>query len=143
MIDWTRPHKPFFITIAAVFLGPLVLIALMLAFDSGSTLVAQWRGHLAAYRDVRRGHYVELGYGLRPAWLRDYAPLLHQRYPNANYAAVAGCIVSHQIQAYVGAYDQYSAKAALHHYGHDIFRETADEAEHAWEIDHPDKALAR
>jgi hypothetical protein len=137
MIDWARPHKPFLITIASVLVAPFVLIALMIAFDSVSTPVARWRGHLAAYRDVRHGHYVELGYGLPPAWLRNYAPLLHQRYPDANYVAVAGCIVSSQLQAYVDTYDQYSANAALHRYGHDIFRETANDAERAWARNHP------
>ncbi|MGA1980848.1 MAG: hypothetical protein ABSG84_00135 [Acidobacteriaceae bacterium] len=92
---------------------------------------------MAAYRDVRRGQYVELGYGLPPPWLRDYSPLLHQRYPDAKFVAVAGCTVSHQLQAYVDAYDRYSANAAFHHYGHDIFRETANDAEHEWNASHP------
>jgi hypothetical protein len=101
----------------------LVLAALVPAW----WLSAPVRGYLTAEVDLLRGKYTVLGYGLPPSWQPEYARLLHERY-GVQYRPVAGCMVSQDLVWYVGAYNRVSMSAARHRFGHDIFKETIDEA---------------
>ena len=85
------------------------------------------RGYLTAEFDLQRGQYAVLAYGLPPFWQREYARLLHERY-GVQYRPVAGCLVSQDLVWYVDAYNHVSTAAAGRRFGHDIFKETADEA---------------
>ena len=90
-------------------------------------LSAPLRGYLTAEFDLLRGTYALLGYGLSPSWRPEYARLLRERY-GVQYRPVAGCVVSQDLVWYVGAYNRVTMAAATHRFGHDIFKETADEA---------------
>ena len=114
-------HKKF-----AIF---LLLVCAVVAWD----LAAPVRGNLAAHYDTARGNYRILNFGLPPAWLPEYARLLRERY-GIELKAVAGCVVSGQLVSYVEAYDKVIATAARRKYGHDIFKECAQEAEKNWKL---------
>jgi hypothetical protein len=115
----------------------ILLPLLLLATWSTSLTVAKWKGEWAAHRDVQNGHYRELGYGLPFDWRSNYATILKQRHPDAEFVPVAGCIVSFHLQAYVSGYNKVSERAALRHYGRDIFLEAAHEAEQGSAAIHP------
>jgi hypothetical protein len=59
-------------------------------------------------------------------------PVFCMRY-DIEFRPVAGCIVSQSLVSYVGAYDDVSSAAAIHKFGHDVFKESAAEARTNWE----------
>jgi hypothetical protein len=119
----------------ALSLAIAILIALPLAI-LGWESSAELRGEYQAYRDVQHGQYKQLGYGLAVAWRSDYAKLIHQRHPDAQFVAVAGCIVSPGLVDYVHGYNKYAHQAAIRHFGHDVFQEAAEDAEQAYSVRH-------
>jgi hypothetical protein len=90
------------------------------------------RGQLTARFDVGRGHYRVLTFGLPPSWHPEYARLLRERY-GIEVKTVAGCVVSQALISYVDSYDEVSTAAAIRKFGHDIFKESAEEARKNWE----------
>jgi hypothetical protein len=76
---------------------------------------------MAARYDVGHGHYRILAYGLPPGWRSEYARLLKERY-GIEMRTVALCIVSETLRSYVDSYDEVSAAAANHKFGHDVFQ---------------------
>jgi len=132
VFGWIHRHRPL------RSIGIILLSLLLLCVNwSESVTIAKWRGEWAAHRDVRKGHYIELGYGLPGPWRSSYATILKQRHPKAEFVPVAGCIVSFQLRAYVSGYNGVSEGAALRHYGKDIFLEAAEDAEQEWNDSHP------
>jgi hypothetical protein len=109
------------IAIVALVLAPLLSGYLWLK-------ASYLRGRLAAKRDVRKGQYLELGYGLPVPWRKDGARLVHDRFPEAQFVPVAGCVVSSSLQQYVRGYNDYAQQASMKHFGHDVFAESFDEA---------------
>jgi hypothetical protein len=97
-------------------------------------MTASLRGRAAARRDISRGHYVLLGYGLPAPWRGEYARLLHERY-GIEFKPVAGCIVSQTLLDYVSSYDNVVIDSANHKFGRDVFEETSEEARNAWKRD--------
>jgi len=91
------------------------------------------RGRLMARYDVWRGQYVVLAYGLPPPWRPRYAQLLRERY-GIEVRTVALCIVSETLLSYADSYDEVSAAAANHKFGHDVFKECAEVARSQWEL---------
>ena len=107
-----------------------VLLAIL---GLGTALVTWWlaapvRGSLSAHIDVARGHYRLLTYGLPVSWLPEYADLLRERY-GVEVHAVAGCVLSPTLMSYVDNYDRVSTAAANRKFGHDVFKECADDAQ--------------
>jgi hypothetical protein len=98
------------------------------------SLAAPIRGRLAAYRDIRRGRYEVLGYGLPIPWRLEYAQCLRERY-NIHFHAVAGCVVSESLVSYVDAYHSVVDDAVRRKYGRDVFRECADDAATKWKAE--------
>jgi hypothetical protein len=96
------------------------------------------RGRIAAEMDVRRERFFVLGFGLPPAWLPDYAKLLHDRY-GIEYRAMAGCIVSQSLISYVDGYNSVSTAAINRKYQMDVPLETAEEAQRDWVRLHREK----
>jgi hypothetical protein len=96
-------------------------------------MTASVRGRFAGRRDIAKGQYVLLGYGEPGPSRSDYVRLLHERY-GVEFKAVAGCIVTESLVAYVDAYDNEVFAAANKKFGHDIFKETAEEADRAWKM---------
>ena len=107
------------------------LVVGILAFVVCAELIREYtapmRGRLTARYDVWRGHYVLLAYGLPPAWRSQYAQLLQERY-GIEVRTVALCIVSETLVSYADGYDEVSAAAANHKFGHDVFKECAEVA---------------
>jgi hypothetical protein len=109
------------------------------------TTLAAWsysagtRGRLAARTDIARGHYKILGYGYPSPWRSGYSRLLHDRY-GIEFEAVTGCIVSHSLMDYVDAYNKTSIAGANRKFGHDVAKETAEEAIGNWQLQHPSEA---
>ena len=99
--------------------------------DSGE-YTAPMRGRLKARYDVWRGHYAVLAYGLPPPWCPQYAHLLRERY-GIEVRTIALCIVSETLRSYADSYDEVSAAAASHKFGHDVFKECAEVARSQWE----------
>lgn len=95
------------------------------------SLSAPIRGRLAAYRDIRRGQYEVLGYGLPIPWRPQYAQCLRERY-NIRLHVVAGCVVSDSLVSYVNAYHSVVDHVVRRKYGRDVFRECADDAATKW-----------
>jgi hypothetical protein len=91
------------------------------------------RGEYQAYRDVRYGKYIELGYGLFIVPAGDFNKLLHERHPEAQFISVAGCVVSADLQEYVQGYNGYAARAAMLHFGHDVFGKALHDTAKAYE----------
>lgn len=94
------------------------------------------RGWLAAHFDIARGHYEVQGYGLPVPRRAEYAALLQRRY-GVKFRTVALCIVSRSLVAYVDSYDEVSMGAVNRKFGHDVFKECAEEARKNWELMHP------
>jgi|SRR5271154_1361304 len=96
-------------------------------------LVVTWvytvpgRGRLSARFDVWRGHYNVLAYGLPSPWRPEYAKLLRERC-GIEVHTVAFCIVSETLRTYADGYNEVSAAAANHKFGHDVFKECAEVA---------------
>lgn len=113
------------------------LLAAWLLFVTVMDLTASFRARLAARFDLARGHYKILGYGLPSPYQNEYARLLQERYA-IEYHQAALCIVSKSLRDYVDNYDAVSAAAAVRKFGHDVFKETAQEARTRWNAAHPD-----
>jgi hypothetical protein len=80
-----------------------------------------------------RGEYIELGYGLFIVPAGDFNKLLHERHPEAQFISVAGCVVSADLQEYVQGYNGYAARAAMLHFGHDVFGKALHDTAKAYE----------
>jgi hypothetical protein len=107
-------------------------IALVIASAEAWSVAAPIRGRLAAWVDVRHGHYRLLVYGLPPPESPEYEALLRGRY-DIEMKAVAGCTVSESLVSYVAGYDALSAAAARRKYGHDVFKECEEAARRSCE----------
>jgi hypothetical protein len=112
------------------------LTALAIALVAVWSATASIRGRSAARFDVWRGHYKILLYGLPPSWRTEYVHLLKERY-GIETSTVALCIVSNGLVSYVNNYDTVISAGANEKFGHDIFRECAEEAKNNWERQHP------
>jgi hypothetical protein len=97
---------------------------------------ASTRGERAARRDIAGGHYVLLGYGLPTVYQAEYTRLLRERY-GIEYRAAAGCVVSESLISYVNAYDVVVVAAANRKFGHDVFRDSSEEAMRNFELKSP------
>ena len=95
------------------------------------SLAAPSVGRIAAHRDIQRGRYQLLGYGLPSPSRPEYARCLRERY-GIQFHAVAGCIVSESLVSYVNAYDSTLEEAARKRFGRNVFSECADEADTKW-----------
>lgn len=118
MRDVVRNHR----TLTAVVAGVTCLVLCIALWSSSAPL----RGRLLARFDIARGHYELLGYGLPSPRHAEYARLLRERY-GIEYRPVALCIVSPTLVSYVDNYNRVSTAAANRKFGHDVFRECADE----------------
>jgi len=98
-------------------------------------LTASIRGRVAAQIDIRRGRYQLLGYGLPSATRPEYARCLSERY-GIQFHAVAGCIVSDSLVAYVNAYDSKLEEDAHRRFGRNVFDECANDADAEWKAQH-------
>jgi hypothetical protein len=113
----------------------------LLAFGAIVLLIVAWfesasaRGRWVARFDLARGHYVVLGYGLPPRGVAEYKQILQERY-GVEYRQVALCIVSRSLVSYADAYDEVSTAAIESRFGHDVFKESWDEANRKWEDKH-------
>ena len=85
------------------------------------------RARMAARYDVRHGHYKILACGLPPIWNLEYVHLLKEKY-GIEMHTVALCLVSETLRSYADSYDEVSAVAANRKFGHDVFKECAEEA---------------
>lgn len=65
----------------------------------------------------------------------EYGQILKDRY-GVEYEAVAGCIVSESLIAYVEAYDDVSGAAVKRKFGQDVFKKSWDEATRIWQEKH-------
>lgn len=90
---------------------------------------------MVARFDIARGRYEVQGYGLPMPWRAEYAGLLQRRY-GVNFRTVALCIVSRSLVAYVDSYNHVSVRAVNRRFGHDVFKECAEEARKNWELVH-------
>jgi len=88
---------------------------------------ASVRGQRVAQSDISSGRYIELGYGLPTEWTSDYVRILHERY-GVEHREVAGDVLSQSELEYYQAYNAVSTQAANRRFGHDIFKECAEEA---------------
>jgi hypothetical protein len=115
---------------------------LVAVFASIVLLATAWsasasaRGRLVAHFDIAPGHYELQGYGLPVPWRTEYAGLLQSRY-GVNFRIAALCIVSRSLVSYVDSYDEVSMRAVNRKFGHDVFKECAEEARKNWERTHP------
>jgi hypothetical protein len=114
------------LAVAAASASALVLWAVL------CSAAAPVRGQHAARSDIARGQYEVLGYGLPAPWRNEYVRLLRERY-DIKFRAVALCIVSTNLVAYVDGYNGVSIAAANGKFGHDVFKECAEEARKRWE----------
>ena len=108
------------------------ILALVVCAELIREYTAPMRGRLKARYDVWRGHYAVLAYGLPPPWRPQYAHLLRERY-GIEVRTIALCIVSETLRSYADSYDEVSAAAASHKFGHDVFKECAEVARSQWE----------
>ena len=122
MSIFIRKHK---ILTALILLGALIVSTI--GWGASSKL----RGELAAKYDLAHGRYKELGFGLPVIWRDEYARLLHERY-GIEFKAVAGCIVSPDLVAYVEGYNKVSSSAMTQKFHRDVLWETSQEAERNW-----------
>ena len=122
MKDYLRNHKG----IAAI-CATFVLLALCSLWSLNALI----RGNLAARIDIRRGRYQVLGFGLPVPSQPEYARCLRERY-DIEFRAVAGCIVSDSLISYVNGYDSVVSEAASRRFGHEVFKECANETDRKW-----------
>ena len=112
----------------------LTLIAIVVLPLLGSEIwsrTAAFRGRHAAERDLARGRYVVLGYGLPPRGVAEYKQILREKY-GVEYRQVALCIVSRSLVAYADSYDKISGDAIRQKFGNDILKHSWDEANQEW-----------
>lgn len=109
------------------------ILALVVCAELVREHAASMRGRLTARYDDWRGHYVVLAYGLPSPWRPQYAQLLRERY-DVEVQTVALCIVSKTLRSYADSYDEVSAAAANHKFGHDVFKECDEVARWQWEL---------
>lgn len=128
MRGFLRTHKT--ITAVITLAGFLVLYGLW-------PVSASIRGRLMAEIDIHRSHYEVLDYGLLAGWSPEYSRLLHERYGIKN-RVVAGCTVSESQAAYIQSYNAIAITAANRKFGHDVFRECAEQAKKNWRQAHSD-----
>lgn len=107
--------------------GAGFVVVMLLAMLGTWSATASVRGRMAARFDLRRGRYKILSYGLPPLWLPEYARLLKERY-GVELHPVAGCIVSKTLFSYVDSYDDVVVAEVNHNFGHDVFKECAEDA---------------
>jgi hypothetical protein len=122
MIQHLRRHK---------FAAVIPAFVLLTAFCLFRTRFAEVRGRLAAHIDVARGQYQVLGYGLELPSRSEYAHCLQERY-HIEFKTVAGCIVSDSLVSYAKGYHAVVTDAANRKFGHDVFKECAEEADQKW-----------
>lgn len=113
----------------------LIMSSALLGF-AGWDVAAGIRGRLAAQFDLIRGRYEILAIGLPVPWRPEYARLLRARYGIVE-RVVAGCLVSEPLIAYVESYNRTSMAAADRRFGHDVFQESAADANRNWQRQHP------
>ena len=89
------------------------------------------RGYVAARRDVRRGRYEILSYGMPTPWSPDYERCLRNKY-NINVRRVAGCVISDPLVSYGSSYNAVVMGAAERKFGRDVFQGCAVEAHRSW-----------
>lgn len=111
-------------------------IVFLLVFDQFVHVTSMIRGHLDARYDVLHGNYRVLTYGMPGPWRDDWKRLLQDRYQITN-EAVAGCLVSDSLIAYVRAYNGVSIISANEKFGHDVFAEISEEARENWRAMNP------
>jgi len=123
MLSFVRNHK----------LAAIAIVVLCLVLSSVVwSMTASVRGQLVADFDTNRGRYEVLAYGLPSPWRPEYTRLLRERY-DVEVRTVALCIVSRSLLAYADSYNAVSTAAANRKFGHDIFKECAEEARQNWE----------
>jgi len=106
---------------AVLAFGAIVL--LIVAWYESASMRGRWRARI----DLARGHYVVLGYGLPRRGAAEYKQVLQERY-GVEYRPVALCTVSESLRSYADAYDEVSSAAIQRRFGHDVFKESWDEA---------------
>jgi hypothetical protein len=116
-------------TIAALAALPL----LIWAWDASAPI----RGTLLARFDLARGHIALLAYGLPPGYSDEYTRLLKERY-TIERRQIALCLVSRSLIAYADSYNRLSVAAAKAKFHHDVFSETAQDAQRIWLHSTPD-----
>jgi hypothetical protein len=89
---------------------------------------AHLRGTLAAKRDVSRGHYRILTYGLAISDRGEYARILHDHY-GVDMQVVAGCVVDSSLVDYAAGYNDVMKAALQQRYKHDVLAEAWSETE--------------
>jgi len=124
MRNFVRNHK--ILTSAGALLACFILWSVVWS------VTASARGELITRYDISRGHYEVQGYGLPVPWRPEYSRLLHERY-GIEFRTVALCIVSTELVAYADSYNGMSTAAANRKFGHDVFKECAEEARKNWE----------
>ncbi len=109
---------------------PLLVITVILlcSWPCLSQMAGRTRGEQDARTDVAHGKYELLGYGLIAPGHSEYAHLLTERY-GITFRAVAGCVVTADLIAYVNGYNTVVEEAARQHFGKDIFAEAHQDAE--------------
>jgi hypothetical protein len=124
MKDFVRNHRK----LAAIMGVVIVVVAAWMLSDATAFI----QGESLARVDIARGRYVELGYGLPAPWVPEYTRLLRERY-GVEHRPVAGCLVSKSLVSFVRAYNSVSTAAAKRRFGHDIFKESCNDAKRNWE----------
>jgi hypothetical protein len=132
MIAMSRQRRIITSSIVAI-VSLFALTAVGIQWDPSANL----RGKLDAFWDARHGRYKLLVYGLPTVWRPDGARLVHERHPEASVVAVAGCIVTPGLEAYVSGYDGYMEKATVRHFGRNVFNEAFVDAEADYDRKHP------
>jgi hypothetical protein len=124
--DFVRNHKKLAVT---VLVTSLVLTPFLWLVSASA------RGQIVARFDAAHGYYEVLGYGLPSPRRTEYVRLLRQRY-GIQFRTVAFCTVSRPIVAYADGYNSVSIAAANRKFGHDVFKECAEDAKKSWERIH-------
>jgi hypothetical protein len=89
--------------------------------------------------DVSKVNFKELRDGRPFPGSDEYTHILHDRY-GIEVHYVGYCTTPKSTQDYADAYDRVSTAAAKRKFGHDVFKETYDEAVKNWKLAHPAKA---
>lgn len=126
MSSFLRRHRTLFVLFAV----PGLLLLVLGTLEAWS-LTAGPMGTLHARYDLWHGHYAIHTYGLN-LWGREYARILKDRYGIETHID-AFCLVSESQIAFADSYNKLSTAAANRKFGHDIFKECGEEAEHEWE----------